>query len=98
MKITDELFNRLAELSRLEFKPEEKEQIKADLSRMIEMVEKLNELNTENVEPLAYLGNENNMFRDDEIQETITREEALMNVPVKNDEYILVPKMIKKPG
>jgi len=91
MKITDELIDELAHLARLEFAPEDKEVLKVDLERMINFVEKLNEVNTDGVEPLLHMSPRMNV-----LQESISREEALLNAPAKNDAFFLVPKVIKK--
>jgi aspartyl-tRNA(Asn)/glutamyl-tRNA(Gln) amidotransferase subunit C len=96
MKITNELIDELAQLARLEFAPEEKEGLKADLERMINFVEKLNEVNTDGVAPLLHMSPRMNVLREDEVQGSISREEALQNAPAKNEAFFLVPKVIKK--
>ncbi len=96
MKITDELIDELAHLARLEFASEDKEGLKADLERMINFVEKLNEVNTDGVQPLLHISPRMNVLREDEVQGSISREEALQNAPAKNEVFFLVPKVIKK--
>lgn len=96
MKVTNELIDHLAHLARLEFSTEEKEELKTDLERMISFVEKLNEVDTEGVEPLLHMSDEVNVLRDDVVEGSITREEALKNAPVKNNSFFLVPTVIKK--
>jgi len=96
MKITDELIDELAQLARLQFAPEDKAGLKADLERMINFVEKLNEVNTDGVEPLLHMSARMNVLREDEVQGSVSREEALLNAPVKNEAFFLVPKVIKK--
>ena len=44
---------------------------------MIVFVEKLNELDLENVEPLLHMSGEINVLREDEVQGSITRSEAI---------------------
>lgn len=96
VEITDKLIDDLAHLSRLRFGAEEKEEIKNDLRQMISFVEKLNELDTANVAPLLHITPRENVFREDEAVQNISREEALQNVPNTDGTYILVPKVIKK--
>jgi aspartyl-tRNA(Asn)/glutamyl-tRNA(Gln) amidotransferase subunit C len=96
MKVDDEMVDRIAELARLEFAGEEKENIKKDLTQIISFVEKLNELSLDNVEPLIYITDEVNVLREDVIDEHVSHEEALSNVPLKDSDYIKVPKVIKK--
>ena len=52
MKIDNELVDRLAELSKLEFDAQAKETIKQDLQKILDMVAKLEEINVEGIEPL----------------------------------------------
>ena len=97
MEVNDALIDKLAHLARLKFDEAEKEEIKSDLQRMIEFVEKLNELDLENVEPLLHMSGEINVLRDDKIEGSITRGEALSNAPVHDDQFFKVPKVIKAP-
>src|SRR5687767_9088334 len=96
MEVNDELIEKLAHLSRLTFDEKEKAEIKHDLQRMIRFVEKLNELDLEKVEPLLFMSTETNVFREDEIKGSITREEALVNAPLHDDKFFKVPKVIRK--
>ncbi|MDQ6814921.1 MAG: Asp-tRNA(Asn)/Glu-tRNA(Gln) amidotransferase subunit GatC [Bacteroidota bacterium] len=96
MNVNDELVDQLATLARLTFKPEEKEGIKSDLQKMISFIEKLNELDTTGVEPLLFMSDEVNVLREDEVKGSITREEGLLNAPLKDDKFFKVPKVIRK--
>jgi aspartyl-tRNA(Asn)/glutamyl-tRNA(Gln) amidotransferase subunit C len=96
MEINDETVNKLAYLARLEFSAGEKEDLKKDLSRIITWIDKLNELNTEKVEPLIYMSNEVNVLRKDELSNTVSHEEALLNAPKKDSDYFRVPKVLDK--
>lgn len=96
MEIKDEVIDKLADLSRLKFEGAEKENIKADLVRMLVFVDKLNELDTNGVEPLIYMTNEPLQLRKDEIGEELTQKEALKNAPSKDSDYFKVPKVLNK--
>jgi aspartyl-tRNA(Asn)/glutamyl-tRNA(Gln) amidotransferase subunit C len=96
MQVDDKLIDKLAKLSKLKFETKaEKDEIKADLSKILGFMEKLNELNTDGIEPMIYVNEESNVFRTDEVKYYITKEEALANAPIKNDDYIMVPKFVK---
>lgn len=96
MNIDDALIEKLAHLSRLEFKEDEKEEIKNDLQKMLGFIDKLNELDTTGVEPLLHMTDNMNVFRDDEVKGEISREEVFRNAPLHDDEFFKVPKVIKK--
>lgn len=96
MNIDDALIEKLAHLSRLEFKEDEKEEIKNGLQKMLGFIDKLNELDTTGVEPLLHMTDNMNVFRDDEVKGEISREEVFRNAPLHDDEFFKVPKVIKK--
>lgn len=96
MEVNDALINNLATLARLHFNEGEKEEIKSDLQRMIAFIDKLNELDTEGVEPVLHMSDSTNVFREDEIQGSISREEGLKNAPATDGVFFKVPKVIKK--
>ncbi len=96
MKVDDALIDNLAHLARLEFSADEKAGLRNDLQSMIVFVEKLNELNTEGVKPLQHMSNAVNVFREDEVKGSATRQEALQNAPVADDAFFKVPKVIAR--
>ena len=94
MKIDHKTVDEIAHLARLEFEAGAKDEIANDMNRMLAFVEKLNELDTKGVDPLIYMTDESNVLREDEVQETITQKEALMNAPKKDSDYFKVAKVI----
>ena len=96
MIVNEETVDRLAELSRLSFNSAEKQQIIIDLNKIIGFVEKLNEINVDGIEPLIYMTAEVNVLRKDEVFQTLTHDEALMNAPAKDSDYIRVPKVLDR--
>jgi aspartyl-tRNA(Asn)/glutamyl-tRNA(Gln) amidotransferase subunit C len=96
MKVDDRLVDHLATLARLEFTGDAKESIKKDLTQMLDFVEQLNKVNLDGVEPLVYITDAINVLREDVVDEHVTHEQALANVPLKNSDYIKVPKVLNK--
>ena len=96
MTVTNELVEKIANLARLEFDAAETESIKQDLQKMISFVEKLNELDTTGIEPQLHMSPELNVLREDEVKGSISREEALLNAPVRSDRFFVVPKVITR--
>lgn len=93
-KIDIKTVDEIAHLARLEFNNEAKGEIVNDMNRMLAFVDKLNELDTDSVEPLIYMTDEKNVLREDEVKQTLTQAEALMNAPKKDSDYFKVPKVI----
>jgi len=96
MEVNDALVENLANLARLQFNEAEKEIIKHDLQRMIHFVDKLNELDTEGVAPLLHMTDNDNVLREDVVQGSISREEAVKNAPDTDGIFFKVPKVIRK--
>ena len=96
MEVNDALVDKLSHLARLKFDASEKEEIKKDLQKMIAFVEKLNELDTTGVEPLLHMSDEINVLREDKVEGSIGRQEALKNAPLHDEQFFKVPKVIRK--
>jgi len=96
MEVTESMIDNLAHLARLRFSDEEKASLKADLQKMIAFVEQLQEVDTTGVEPLIHMSDTVNVLREDEIKGSISRKEALLNAPIKDESFFKVPTVIKK--
>jgi aspartyl-tRNA(Asn)/glutamyl-tRNA(Gln) amidotransferase subunit C len=97
MQVDDALITKLSRLAMLDFNEAEKEEIKADLEKMIGFVDKLKELDTTGIEPLLHMTGNNNMLREDEVKNMLSQQEALKNAPLHDTQFFKVPKVIKKP-
>lgn len=96
MKITDEIVNHIAHLSRLEFKGIDQKAIKNDMEKIIGFMDKLSEVPTQNVEPLIFMSAEVNRLREDIPVVSVTHEEALKNAPKRDSDYFRIPKVLDK--
>jgi len=95
MKIDQESLKKIANLARLEIKPDEEGALLSSMDSVLTWMDQLNEIDTEGVEPLTHIMDEVNNWREDVSVNSLTREEALANAPAKNDTYIMVPKVIE---
>ncbi len=96
MDITDDLVDHIAHLARLQFNDEQKVNIKADLSKIIDFVDQLNTVDTDGVEPLIFMTDSINVLREDVQIDTVTQKEALMNAPNHDSDYFKIAKVLKK--
>lgn len=95
MSISKEQVKHIANLAHLKLKDDELESYTKELGSILDYMEKLNELDTSNVEPLTHPTENKNVFREDELEKSVDRKDALKNAPEKDDEYFKVPKVIK---
>lgn len=95
MKVSTETIDKIAHLSRLELSEQEKQAMTNDLTNIVTWMEQLNEIDTTGIEPLSHMTAEINAFRDDDAKNTLSRAEALLNAPQKDEVYFNVPKVIE---
>lgn len=95
MEITDKLVAYVAELAHLKLDDAQKRQAADDLARMIGYVDKLSELDTDGVESMSHAFPVTNVFREDEVRESMAREQVLANAPAVKDGCFLVPKTVE---
>jgi aspartyl-tRNA(Asn)/glutamyl-tRNA(Gln) amidotransferase subunit C len=96
MKIDDALIDRLSNLARLEFNGNEKNEIRQDMERMLQFIDKLNEIDTTGVSPLIHVHEGLHPMREDLVQQDITTKEALQNAPDHDTDYFRVPRVVDK--
>lgn len=96
MGIDSKMLENLAHLARLRFDDTEKEAIRADLQKMLAFVENLAKVDTKGVEPLLFISDTCNVLREDIVQGSVSREDALLNAPINDSVFFKVPTVIKK--
>ena len=92
--LSKEEIEHIAMLARLSLTEEEKELFGAQLSSILDYMEKLNELDTEHIEPTSHVLSLSNIMREDTPRDSIPREDALSNAPDRTDKFYRVPKII----
>lgn len=96
MKVDDHIVDRVAALAKLNLEGKEKESMKKDMTRILDMCEQLNEVDTTNVEPLVFMTSPIQDLRKDEAHTEISKEEALKNAPERDSDYFKVPKVFDR--
>ncbi len=94
MKITREEVEHVAHLARLNLNQHELETMTEQLDTLLSYVAKLDELDTKNIKPTTHAFSISNAFRDDIVQDSLSRKEALANSPEQNGEYFIVPRIL----
>jgi aspartyl-tRNA(Asn)/glutamyl-tRNA(Gln) amidotransferase subunit C len=97
-RIDEKQVREVAMLGRLELSDGEVSMFSDQLSEILNYVEKLGELDTENVEPLAHSLPVQNVFREDQPHQSLSRDRALSNAPHCDDEFFLVPRILDENG
>ncbi len=92
MSITAEEVRHIALLSRLELTDDEVKLYTGHLDQILQYVEKLKELDVEGVEPTSHAIPLYNVMREDVVEKSLSKEDALRNAPDRADPYYRVPK------
>ena len=92
---THEQVRKVAKLARLDLTEAEIEEFTGQLGAILDYVEKMNELDTADVEPLAHCLPISNVFRADEVRESLGTEKTLANAPQRDGPFFKVPKILE---
>lgn len=95
MKVTKKDMENVAILSRLSIPADKEEQYTQQLNDFLEYVDNLSSVATDGIQPIAHVLPINNVFREDTVKESLDRELALSNAPLKDDGYFKVPKVLE---
>ena len=99
MALTSQDIARVANLARLELRPEETEHTLSQLNGFFALVEQMAAVNTDGVEPLAHpaavIGEVALRLRDDIVSEPNQREASQASAPAVERGLFLVPKVIE---
>jgi aspartyl-tRNA(Asn)/glutamyl-tRNA(Gln) amidotransferase subunit C len=98
MRLSLEQVEHVASLARLALTDEEKELFSEQLSSILQYAERLQALDTSAIPPTASVLPLENVMRDDEVQPSLSREEAMQNAPVRSDGYFQVPVVLEGNG
>lgn len=99
MALTSQDIARVANLARLELRPDETERVLGQLNGFFKLVEQMDAVDTEGVEPLAHpaaiLGEVALRLREDIASEPNQREASQVSSPAVERGLFLVPKVIE---
>ncbi len=95
MKITREIIEHVAKLSRLHFEEKEMEGFISQLNEILDYVATIEKLDTSGVEPTSHLFFERTPMREDKVRETASPVDAMLkNAPEREDNFYIVPRVI----
>ena len=99
MSLTSQDIGRIANLARLQLRPEESERMLAQINGFFKIVEQMRAVDTTGVEPLAHpvaaVQAVALRLRDDVASEEVDREANMRNAPAREAGLFLVPKVIE---
>lgn len=94
MKVDKELIKHVADVARLKLVGNEVEKFVKDFEDILGAFSKISEINTKHVKPRFQPVDIKNFLRKDEVEPSLTQEEALSNSEHKKDGYFKGPRVV----
>lgn len=94
MKVNKKLIEQIAKNARLKLTKKEVDEFLPQLKQVLESFSIVSKANTKNVEPSFHPIKIENVTREDKVEKSLTRKEALSNTKHKKDGYFKGPKVI----
>ncbi len=89
MRLTTDQVKKVAKLANLPITSDEEEKYSEQLSKILDYIDQLNSVETKNVEPTYNVTGLNMVMRPDEIEQSLSQQEALQNTPnTKNGFFV----------
>ena len=94
MKLSTEELRHIALLARIHMDEEEVEEMRGQLSNILEQFEILNQIDTEEVEPTGHAADVESVMREDEVSKSNSREDVLYNAPRVQEGFVKVEAVL----
>ena len=95
MQVDEITVRRIARLARIKITDGEAVSLKGELNGILAWIEQLNEVDTENVEPMTRVVPVEMKKRDDVITDGSKAADIVLNAPLSEDHFFMVPKVVE---
>lgn len=93
--ISKDLIDNLSKLAKINLTKEQEEKYADEFSSVMNYMDEIKNLNVENIPETSRVAKEENILREDIVEESLPQSEALKNSKNTNNGYFLVPKILK---
>ena len=94
-KITESDVLYVASLAQLRLDDAARARLVKEMGDILAYMDTLNGLDTDGVEPMMHALDMTNVFREDVVEPSLSREAALKNAPLDDGSYFIVPKILE---
>ena len=95
MTINDKTLENLSKLSKIKIDDNLRDKLKEDLNLTMDMIDKINEIDCDQIEELSHPVKDNFNLREDVVSKDINRESLQKTSNKTEDGFYLVPKVIE---
>lgn len=85
---------KIANLANIKIDDNEIVEIQDKFNQVLKYVSKIEEFDLTGVEPMTHVNEDYNIWREDEVKESMPIEDVLLNAPKKNEQFFKVPKVL----
>ncbi len=93
-EVSREVVEQIATLARLALSEEEIDRLQQEMGRILEHGDSLQEVDTSDIEGTSHVIPMTNVYREDEVGESLTPEEVVANAPDAAEEFFRVPRTV----
>ncbi len=94
--VSRKVVEHVATLARLDLSDEEIDRLQHEMGRILEHADKLQEVDTDDIEGTSHVIPMTNVYREDEVGESLTPEEVVANAPDAAEEFFKVPRIVEE--
>ena len=94
--VSREVVEHVATLARLDLSDEEVERLQKEMGRILEHADKLQEVDTDDIQGTSHVIPMTNVYREDEVGQSLTPEEVVANAPDAAEEFFKVPRIVEE--
>ena len=91
-----ETLKKVAALARLDLPDNQLEEFRLQISQILDYVDQLSSIDTGDIDPDDFIHSQRNIMRNDEVQESLSNEDALANSGRTKDGYFKVPQVVDR--
>ena len=95
MRLTAEDVRHIAVLARIKMSDQELEDMREQMSHILENFDVLDQVETEGVEPTGHAVDVTSVMRDDRVSQSSPIEEVLANAPSREDDFVRVRAVLE---
>jgi aspartyl-tRNA(Asn)/glutamyl-tRNA(Gln) amidotransferase subunit C len=95
MPLSPETVKYVADLSRIELRPDELEKLSQQLQVILGFIDQLSQVDISGITATSHILPISNVFREDILRESLPVEKTLANAPQKKGNFFVVPKVIE---
>ena len=94
--VSREVVEFVSTLARLALSDDELDRLQREMGRILEHAEKLKAIDTDHIEGTSHVIPMTNIYREDQVGESLTPEEVVANAPDAADTFFRVPRIVEE--